>query len=125
MVEPLIIEADVKSPKILFDAGNGIFRIEGRSIPENSIQFYTPVWDWLKEYQKQPLEKTEVVFHLEYFNTSSSKCLVDILRHFEEIAATGKLVTIRWEFEKDDEDMEESGKDFSAILKIPFNMVPY
>ena len=30
---------------------------------------------------------------------------------------------INWHFEEDDEDMEEAGEDYQAIIQVPFNMV--
>ena len=32
-------------------------------------------------------------------------------------------VNVNWFFEEDDEDMNEAGQDFDAIISMPFNMV--
>ena len=103
--------------------GSGVFDIKGRSIPENSVEFYKPILEWIDEYTKQTQPKTIVNIHLEYFNTSSSKCILDLLKKFEIIAKNGNDIVIRWHYEEDDEDMLEAGQDYQSIIKVPFEMV--
>jgi len=116
------LEATPKTPKLDFNPDAETFLISGRSIPENSIEFYKPLLDWLDKYVHNALESTIFEIKLEYFNTSSSKCLVEIFRKLEKIHDSGKKVSIEWYFDEEDEDMEESGEDFKEIIKIPFNM---
>ncbi|HET8860451.1 DUF1987 domain-containing protein [Marivirga sp.] len=122
-MEAYYLEATPKTPKLDFNPDADTFLISGRSIPENSIEFYKPLLDWLENYVHNPLESTTFEVKLEYFNTSSSKCLVEIFRKLEKINDTGKKIKIDWYFEQEDEDMEESGEDFKQIIKIPFNMM--
>ncbi|MGJ3236957.1 DUF1987 domain-containing protein [Marivirga sp.] len=117
------LEATPKTPKLDFNPDAETFLISGRSIPENSIEFYKPLLDWLDKYVQNPLESTIFEIKLEYFNTSSSKCLVEIFRKLEKIKEQGKSITIDWYYEEEDEDMEESGEDFKQIIKVPFKMV--
>ena len=84
-MEALIIEGTTKTPNVNFDSEKGKLEIKGRSIPENSIEFYKPLVDWLEEYSHTPKSKTEVNVHLEYFNTSSSKCILDVFKKLEAI----------------------------------------
>ncbi|MGM0582429.1 MAG: DUF1987 domain-containing protein [Bacteroidota bacterium] len=116
------LEATPKTPKLDFNPDAETFLISGRSIPENSIEFYKPLLDWLDKYVHNPLDSTTFEIKLEYFNTSSSKCLVEIFRKLEKIHDNGSKVTVEWYFDEEDEDMEESGEDFKEIIKIPFNM---
>jgi len=122
-MEPIIIEGTKKTPDISFNAETGILEIEGRSIPENSIEFYKPMVDWLDDYAKSPNDKTVVNIKLEYFNTSSSKCILDVFKKLEDIYKAKKDVVINWHYEEDDEDMLEAGEDYQSILKIPFKMI--
>lgn len=119
----IVIVGSAKTPDLNFDAKSGVLTIKGRSIPENSVEFYKPALEWLDEYMKQPLDKTVVNIQLEYFNTSSSKCILDILKKFELIAKGGNNIIINWHYESDDEDMLEAGEDYQSIIKAPFNMV--
>ena len=97
--------------------------IKGRSIPENSIEFYKPLVDWLDEYSKKPNDKTEVNIKLEYFNTSSSKCILDVFKKLETIYKDDNNVVINWYYEEDDEDMLEAGEDYESIIRVPFKMI--
>lgn len=122
-MQSMYLDKTNRTPQIILDPRKEIFEIRGRSIPENSVDFYKPVMEWMDEYRKQPNDKTRLVFCLEYFNTSSSKCLVEILRKLEAIHLDGKHVEMEWYYEEQDEDMRESGEDFKEILKIPIRMI--
>ncbi len=119
-MENFYLEETSKTPKLSFDQRTGKFLMSGRSIPENSIEFYRPLFEWLDDYVKIPSNKTIFDIKLEYFNTSSSKCLVEIFRRLERI--TPSDVVINWFYEEDDEDMQESGEDFKEIIDIPIVM---
>jgi len=122
-MESIFIEGTLKTPMVKFDGKTGIVEIKGRSIPENSIEFYKPLVDWLEEYAKKPLEKTQVNVQLEYFNTSSSKCILDVFKKLEAIHKTKHDVVINWYYEEDDEDMLEAGEDYESIIRVPFKMI--
>jgi hypothetical protein len=124
-MEVINIEPSPKTPKVVFDADNDILKIEGRSIPENSTEFYQPIYDWLDEYGTTPNDSTNFVFKLEYFNTSSSKCILDILRKLEKIHEAGNTVEVTWCYEEDDEDMQEAGEDYQGIVKVPISLQSY
>ncbi len=122
-MESLIIEGTPKTPNVNFDISKGILAIKGRSIPENSIEFYKPLVDWLEEYAQNPSSKTQVNVHLEYFNTSSSKCILDVFKKLEAIHKNKYEVQINWYYEEDDEDMLEAGEDYESIIRVPFKMI--
>ena len=122
-MENIIRDSSAKTPAINFDAGSGVLMLKGRSIPENSIEFYKPLNDWLDMYSEKPCQETTIDLKLEYFNTSSSKCILDLLKRLEKINQSGSKVNVNWYFEQDDEDMEEAGEDYQAIIKLPFNMI--
>ncbi len=116
------IDGTAKTPSIHFKE-DGQLHLKGRSIPENSIEFYKPLVDWLDEYGQNPQGKTEVHVQLEYFNTSSSKCILDLFKKLESISKQGHDVTIKWYYEEDDEDMLEAGEDYQSIISVPFEMI--
>jgi hypothetical protein len=117
----LNLEGTEDTPKIILDKTNGIFEISGRSLPEDSAEFYQPVLDWLDEYKSSPNASTEFVFKLEYFNTASSKLILDLLSQLEEV----KGVTVNWYYHEDDEDMQEAGEEFSELVEVPFEFNTY
>ena len=119
-MDNLTIEGSAKTPTVEFE-GVGKLLIKGRSIPENSIEFYKPVIDWIGAYGGAPKDVTEVNVQLEYFNTSSSKCILDVFKKLESV--TGSEVSVKWYYEEDDEDMLEAGEDYEAIIDLPFEMI--
>ncbi len=122
-METIIREGTPKTPYVKLDGEKGLIEIKGRSIPENSVEFYKPLIDWLDKYGNVPLEVTNVNIQLEYFNTSSSKCILDIFKKLELICKKGSKVQINWYYEEDDEDMFEAGEDYQSIINIPFSMI--
>ncbi len=122
-MENISIEGTPKTPAVNFDYQKGIVEIKGRSIPENSIEFYKPMVDWLEAYANSPQNKTEVNIQLEYFNTSSSKCILDVFKKLEAIHKADNDVIVNWYYEEDDEDMLEAGEDYQSIIRVPFKMI--
>ena len=120
-MEILNLEGTEDTPKIILDKKNGIFEISGRSLPEDSAEFFRPVLEWIEQYGGSPNATTEFVFKLEYFNTASSKLILDVLSALEDI----KNMKILWYFHEDDEDMEEAGQEFSELVEIPFEFKTY
>ena len=115
-MEILNLEGTEDTPKIILDKKNGIFEISGRSLPEDSAEFFDPVLQWVKEYRNDPNNVTDIVFKLDYFNTASSKFIQDILAQFENVSG----VKVSWFYFEDDESMEEAGNEFSEFVNIPF-----
>lgn len=115
------LEGTEDTPKIILDQTNGIFEISGRSLPEDTAEFYKPVLQWLDAYASAPKPKTNFTFKLEYFNTASSKLILDILSKLESIPGTA----VSWYFHEDDEDMEEAGTEFSELVELPFEFKTY
>lgn len=122
-MEPLHLEGSSKTPQVHFDPSTGLLELKGRSIPENSIDFYKPLIDWIDKYGRTPNGKTALHVQLEYFNTSSSKCILDVFKKLEAIRAAGSEVTVLWHYEADDEDMLEAGEDYAGIINVPFKMI--
>ena len=120
-MEKLILESSAKTPEVVFCAASGTLLLKGRSIPENSIEFYNPLNDWIEDYAANPHSETVIEIKLEYFNTSSSKCLLNMFKKLEKLNGTD--VSVHWYFEEDDEDMKEAGEDYQAIIRLPFKMI--
>ncbi len=123
-MKPLIIEATADTPKIHFDPDKKIFEIAGLSLPEDALEFYKPVLEWLEKYAENPLPETVFDFKLEYFNTASSKQLIQILMFLEKLNQKSK-VKIRWHYKDIDEDMRDLGEEYSEIIKVDFELVEY
>jgi hypothetical protein len=117
------IDGTPTSPTIRFDPKKGKLEIKGRSVPESTIEFYRPLLETLDEYIMTPVSPTQVDVYLDYFNTTSSKCLLDMFRRIKEIQNKGNEVIVNWFYEKDDEDMKKVGEDYQVIVNLKFNML--
>ena len=120
----ITIIGDEKQAGIDFDAASGTLKLTGRSIPEDSVDFFGPLIEWVRQYGENPQPKTVIDCYLEYFNTSSAKLILDIFKEAENIHTGGKSkVVIRWKHDKGDLDIMEAGKDYSLIVAVPFEVV--
>jgi hypothetical protein len=124
-MEILKIESTEDNPRIILDRESNILEISGRSLPEDVNTFYEPMMNWIEEYAKDPLDVTVFNFKLSYFNTASSKIILDILTQFEEMIEAGHQVMVRWYYPEEDEDMLEAGEEYSEMVDVPFEMVSY
>ncbi len=122
-MQEIKLEGSPKTPSVHFDPETGVLELKGRSIPENALDFFHPLNEWLEEYKNNPKKETVVELRLEYFNTSSSKCILDFLRKLEKINGNNTDVKVNWYYEKDDEDMLEAGEDYKAIVDLSFSFV--
>lgn len=122
-MEMFSLEGSPKTPSVNFNAETGVLEIKGRSIPENSVEFYNPLNDWIDQYGAEPQSNTVVDIKLEYFNTSSSKCILDLFKRLERINGKSTNVQVNWYFETEDEDMCEAGEDYEAIIELPFSII--
>ena len=117
----LFIEKTEDTPSVLLNQKDGIFEIEGRSLPEDALGFYNPVMEWIREYGKSPNESTDLTFKLEYFNSASSKVILKVLNLLAEV----KGARVVWCAAEDDDEIVDAGKEYEEDVKIPFEFRMY
>ena len=118
----LDIKATKSSPGIIFNRGKNILSMTGESYPENSFQFFSPVFEWLnKEFRK--LEKMELHVFIKYMNSSSTKCMLDILDILSDAAAGGCDIRVQWYYEKGNDRAKELAEEFKEDFNIPFDII--
>lgn len=108
-----------KTPKVSFDSNNGRLEISGhRSMPEVALEFYQPMLKWVKAYTENPVSSSTMMsVKLEYCNTSSGKCILNMLKDLDYLAQKGHLVIIKWYYEEEDEDMLLTAEDMNSSLQ--------
>lgn len=111
------------TPGIVLDKEGNRFEFTGRAMPEDVVAFFQPILNWLDEYAEDANEKTVFDFRMTYFNTASSKIIMDILLKLEEMQDDGNEVEVNWYYPSDDEDMQEAGEEYEEIAEIPFNHI--
>jgi len=124
-MESITIPGTLKTPTIISDSDKGIIEIKGRSNPENSTLFYKPLIEWVEKYSASPNEKTVINIKLEHFNTSSSKCILDVFKKLEPIHKANGDISVNWYYEEDDEEMMEAGETYGTMTVIPFKLIGY
>lgn len=114
-------------PTVDFNADTGICELIGESYLEDTIEFYSPLFSWLKQYTVAIDKPVTFNFRLRYFNTSSSKCIIDILNILKKYKDDGGTVEVNWFYDADEEDIEdelEEIEDFMIETNLKINLVP-
>jgi hypothetical protein len=129
----LLIDPSDFSPKVVLDPTQNVFEFSGESRPENTSKFYVPIIQWLEQYQSVLYwekdkfgQSTPKVFEfkLDYFNSTSAKFIMDVLMQLDKMAQEGYPIKAKWYYDKRDEDMKESGEEFSKLLKkLPMEFI--
>jgi hypothetical protein len=122
-MQPLVFEAQDDTPKVILDKDKNIFELSGKSLPEDVIKFYQPVYDWLKQYITEPNDETIIKLKIDYFNSASHKAINYMLEILADIEKTGKKVSVKWHYLTEDEDMLETGHDFAELTGLKFEYI--
>jgi SiaC family regulatory phosphoprotein len=122
-MELINIQSTPLTPSIKIDSKQGKLEIKGISIPENANDFFKPLIESLDRYSSSPGSSIQADIQLVYFNTKSAWYILRILRCLEEKHRQGYQVVVNWYYEKEDQDMFETGEDFQAVVNLTFNMI--
>lgn len=118
----IFISGTDRTPEVDFRFDEGYLKLSGRSITENPTKFYNELAGYLEEYVRNAQPSTVFKVILEYFNTSTSKCLADMFKQLAKIHLNGNQVLVEWYYEEEDEEIKDSGKDYQDIFDIPFEI---
>ena len=120
-MEKLFYEPTSSLPLADFNV-DGRLKLEGKSIPENASRFFDPLINFVDQ-----LTVTKVIMdiNLIYFNTSSSKKIMELLRHLDNNDKVQDIL-INWHFEEGDEDSVETAEIFEETLdRTNFRYIEY
>src|SRR6056297_2509149 len=109
------IEASSETPEVILNKNEGEIKFSGRSMPEDAKSFYLPLIEWIEKYAESPAPGTHVVFEYEYFNTASSKMIMEIIEEVKKIGDKDKQLKVEWHYLEDDDDMLEAGEDYEEM----------
>jgi len=121
-MSPLILEGTNTTFSVILDPETKVFEFSGKSRPENVAGFFEPIFEWFDGYSLHPNEETIVGFKLEYYNSSTAKFLLRLLVKLEEMHHKGHKVFIHWFYRDGDEDIMESGADYSTLVTVPIEL---
>jgi hypothetical protein len=122
-MEPLIIHSKESTPYVNFDNKSGIMELRGVSYDEDSFSFYKQIYDWIDQYKQSPRDISVININLAYFNTSSAKCIFDLLDRFVRLNKMGFQATINWYYTPEDDNMKDEILNFQDILEYPINII--
>jgi len=125
IMEALIIEPTLNTPKVILDQEKNIFEFSGKSFPQNVQKFYHPILEWFEEYSKNPNSKTDFVIKFDFHSSATCKAIFQVLKILSKVIQNGNELTVYWHYEKMDEDSKTEAEYFAKKLNIPFKFISY
>jgi hypothetical protein len=117
-------EKTTSTPYILIDEEKSYMRFEGRSFHENVVEFYRDVNNWLDAYLEKDFGSFTFDFEMNYFNSSTSKLLHNMLTKMDKCVCDEKKVIVNWITTEDNDIIIECGEDFREdFSNLKFNMI--
>ena len=111
-------------PTVLFNSRSGSIELIGQSYQDKAIEYFEKLMQQLDEYISEIGKPLTVNFKLTYFNSGSSKRILNILFKLSEYKENNGDVTVNWYFDEEDMDMEELVNDYIHITKLNINLIP-
>ncbi|MFI4911798.1 MAG: DUF1987 domain-containing protein [Sedimentisphaeraceae bacterium JB056] len=111
------------TPLIKFESDSSTMRIEGDCYPENSFEFFKPLFNWFrKEFPKYETFIFDI--NIGYMNSSTTKCMLDILDMLEEAHENGKNIQIIWKYDRENDRAMDLAEEFKEDVEMPFEIRP-
>ena len=122
-MQAYIVPATDETPAINLDSDSHLLQIIGVSLPENVQAFFKPIIKWIRTFLKSATQPVVVKIHLDYFNTATSKSLMEFFFLLHDFKVKGVDIKVIWLYYSDDEDLQDSGEDFASLVDVPFEFV--
>lgn len=112
-------------PDVKLDASTGVCHISGESYLEDTDEFYNNIINWLERFTKELKKPLQFNFRLTYFNTSSSRSILNVLRVLKKYEEDGGQVTVNWYYPEDDDSIAEEAEDYMKDTGLKLNMYAF
>ncbi len=124
-MEIITIEATKSSPFVLINPLSNQIQVKGESYPENAAKFFGPILSSIDEYiNSTDAHRITVDIHLSYFNSSSSKALLNLFEILDQAASDDRQVEVNWRYHPENETIFEAGEEFEdETTALKFNFV--
>lgn len=116
------IEATDRTPSVVLDRQESLLKIEGRSYPEEGMDFYDPILIRFRSLQDTDNPIRTVHVRLEYYNSATTKALADLFTYLKKAKNNGYDVRVIWEYEEDDDGIQEDVDMFIDSFDLDFNI---
>ena len=107
------------------DPATGVFHLSGNSYPEDAINFFEPINEWIENYISQMKQGITLNIKMNYINSSSSKCFLDLFEILEGFASKGGEVVVNWYYQEDDDDILDTGEELLEDMDFPYQLIAY
>jgi len=112
------------TPQVKFTASSGLCEISGESFMESVKDFYDTLMDWLRRYMRDVDGNISLHIRLSYYNSSSSRCILDMLRLLKGYELQGHEVEVVWYLDTTEDYSVEDIEDFSINTGLHIHIVP-
>lgn len=116
------IEASERTPRVILDRQDSILKIEGRSYPEEGMDFFDPIILRIKSLVDTDAPICTFHIRLEYYNSSTSKAIAELLSTLVLAKTSGHETKVIWEYEEDDDGIQEDIDMFIESFDLPFDI---
>ena len=110
------------TPEIKTNLETGVAFITGESAPENAHECYKPIFEFTHA-SIQKNNKIHLNFNLDYFNTTTSKVLIELFKLLESFHTEAKDCLVLWHIPNNDFDLIEAAEDLLYGILIPFKII--
>lgn len=119
-MQGLHIEATKSTPEVTLDLETNRLVLEGRSLPENTRQFYEQVKACLNSYN--PAEGSAITIDVKFTYVSSSSliALLSLIKQMRLHTERGCTLKVNWYYEKYDDDLLTIGEDIQHLSSVDF-----
>ncbi len=116
-MENIKIEGTERSPFVDFNFQTNTFKLGGMCYAENINDFFKHITDALYQHLAEISNENVVFdFHFSYFNSSSARLIMRMFDKLEAAAEAGNDVSIVWNYDEEDDTMEEQGEEYGEDL---------
>lgn len=120
-MDPLDVKQTKSSPALWYDPARRLLGIIGDSYPENSFEFYAPLFAWLQA-NLAGLPSLRLEINVGYMNSSSTKCMLDLLDLLGAAHAGGQAIEVDWYCERDNPRARDLAEEFREECRFPFRV---
>ncbi|MBL8682143.1 MAG: DUF1987 domain-containing protein [Myxococcales bacterium] len=106
-----------------FDEASSTLSIRGESYPENAFEFFKPIQQWVGERASKRDGVLVLEIAVTYMNTSSVKCMMDLIDQLDAASQRGANVSVRWVHSESDERIRELGEELLDAVTLPHTFV--
>ena len=128
LITDLIIEGKKETyfiPSVKCSTATGICEIKGESYLDYAAEFYERILDWITRYLGETSLEVTLNFKLGYFNTSTSKAILDMFHGLKQLMQEGHTIHVNWYYPQGDLESLEEAQELKYDSGLAINFIPF